>query len=373
MSKLIAVLVAVGMVFGLATTPALAAPDQETVVVTITETDAAEDEAIQDPTDVEKDEETDGEDGQAQDEVDQDEEDTEPVLTPDSPFYFLKRFVESVQLFLTVDEEKKVQLLGELAEERARELESLQQKYADGELTEKQFRILEKALEDLITYTDRFIDALISGADDTNPPTDTDEDEADDKADEAKDEKDDQDVEEPKEDEEFEDEDAQEDETDVEEDEIDQEGYADKYLARVAHLQSIADRAPEAAQKGLARAMANALRQRERAIAKGKIAPDEPVEEPNPEETTTETETNPEIDENDDVVIIIVEDETQITAAEEQNKQHGNQKLNPGQDKGKQNNGNNGIGNGNNGNNGNGRNNAPKTVPGKGNGLNRGN
>lgn len=161
--------------------------------------------------------------------------DFEWVITPDSPFYYVKKFLESVKLLLTFDPEQKVALLEELAEERAKELEALNEKYADGELTEVELEFLTKALDDLIEYVEKFMNGLAE-------LNETDE-------------------------EINEDEEGEEDEG--------KDAYADKYLWRIAHLQSIAERAPEAAQKGLAVAIANAERQRARAIAQGKIVEEE--------------------------------------------------------------------------------------------------
>ena len=156
------------------------------------------------------------------------------TLTPESPFYFIKRFIEDVRMLLMFDQEKKVALLDELAEERANELEILEAMYAEGELSEEQLITLEKALDDLLLYTENLVNELVK-------------------------------LEEP---------DGEQDEDG--EDELIEEGTEneqelDKYQWRIAHLESIAERAPEAAQNGLARAIANAERQRERAIAKGKI------------------------------------------------------------------------------------------------------
>lgn len=265
MQRILAALIVALMIFTLAAPTALAATaDEEGVVVTIT-----------DPAG-----ESDTDSGPDADEAEANpEEETGAakapgkILTPESPFYFLKRFVESIRLFLTLDGEKKAQLLSDLAEERAKELEALQEKFADGQLTEKQFKLLEKALEDLILFTEKLADAL---ADEDSAPSDQEQgEEAQDPAagdqDEASTEEDEA-VTDPEENPNDDHEDEESDLDPDKETDADKDGKCpDKYLKRVAHLQAIAERAPEAAQKGLARAIANALRQRERAIAKGKI------------------------------------------------------------------------------------------------------
>jgi len=304
LKTVLATLVAVIMVFGLAVTPVLATADQEGITVTITPEDEANNQDdVMEPDDSEED---------ASDVETDLEEDEEKILTPESPFYFLKRFVESVKLFLTFDEDKKVQLLSELAEERAKELEALQQQFADGELTEKQFNLLEKALDALLLSTEKLIDTLIPLDEDSNGNPDQD------------------DLEEP--DEDNDDEQDTIDPIDIEDDEDDKDTVSgDKYLDRVAHLQSIADRAPESAQKGLARAIANALRQRERAIAKGKIICDDPEEieldttEDSPETALTEEITSSPEDENSKIK---KEKETKVK------ENNGNNKANPGNGRG---------------------------------------
>jgi hypothetical protein len=236
MRKILASLLALGLVFSLAITP---------VAATDTEQGTGENEEttiVEEVTDLEEGEELEfiaEEDMDAGDieALEEEEEggELEIILTPESPFYFLKRFIESVRLLLTFDQEKKLSLLEELAEERAKELEMLESLYAEGELSEAQLSTLEKALDDLILYTERLIGELIKL----------------------------EGLEEP----DFEEE--------LDEEGLTEEQKPDKYQWRIEHLQTIADRAPAAAQNGLARAMANAERQRERAIAKGKIGGDD--------------------------------------------------------------------------------------------------
>ena len=188
------------------------------------------------------------------------------VLTPDSPFYFFKRFVESVRLWLTFDQEKRVELLEELAEERLKELEALHARYGEGELTEQELDVLEQALDDLIVHVEILVVSL-------DEPVEPDE-------------------EEPNGD----------DELYVEGD-GEEEEFGDKYLWRIAHLEAIKERAPAAAHFGLERAIANAWRQREKAIEKGRIPPDE-------EEA--------ENDEEPELTIEITEDGTEEEPTEEE-------------------------------------------------------
>lgn len=174
------------------------------------------------------------------------EEELEGVLTPDSPWYFIKSFVESIRLTFTFSAEKKTELLGELAEERAKELQALELKYADGEITEKQLATLEKALDALMDLTERYIQRL-----EDETPEEGGEDQSPQEGDEP----------------------AEEDEEPETEDEAeeDDEKYGDKYLRRIAHLKRVAKKAPRGARKGLERAIANAYRQRARMIARGKL------------------------------------------------------------------------------------------------------
>ncbi|MCW3489738.1 DUF5667 domain-containing protein [Dethiobacter alkaliphilus] len=194
----------------------------------------------------------------------------EDVLTPDSPFYFFKRFIEEVRLILTFDQETKIALLDELAEERAKELAALESMYEDGELSDKQLATLENALDDLIIYTERLVDELVVLDVDDGKTEEKDEGEETPDSNGTQDDGDTEDPDAPKE---GDAKDIDGDEGESAEDELEPE--LDKYQWRIAHLQSIADRAPEAAQNGLARAMLNAERQRERAIEKGKIPADD--------------------------------------------------------------------------------------------------
>jgi hypothetical protein len=183
----------------------------------------------------------------------EEEDNQESVMTPESPFYALKRLFESFRLMLTFDQEKKVAYLEDLLEERQKELDALERLYNAGEISDEQLTILEKALDDLISFAERLMEE-VAKLDENGSEEDLPE--------------------------------GQEgEEVDGDEEHYSEEMQMDKYQWRVAHLQAIADQAPESAQKGLARAMDNAWRQRERAIAKGKLLGDEnPLQDENPEE-----------------------------------------------------------------------------------------
>jgi len=353
LKKVLAALVAAVMIFSLGVPTALAATgDDDGVTVTITPGETGAETQSPEAPEAEANDTEDAEDEEAGAE---ESEDPDKLLTPDSPFYFLKRFVESVKLFLTFDQEKKVNLLAELAEERAKELEALQQKFADGELTEAQFKLLEKALEDLVLSTERLVDALV-------PEEAADEDETESNNDDVEDEETDEadDTDEPEETDEADesnpnDEDAQDedelDETDEEDDdEKDTDTCGDKYLRRIAHLQSIADKAPQAAQKGLARAIDNAWRQRERAIAKGKIVVT-PETDPDEESEVAEENLAPSTQE-----VKTTKDCTSLEKKDKDDKPKFTEKEKEKQNKAKGNNGRGPI----------------KTSPGKGKGKNKG-
>lgn len=181
------------------------------------------------------------------------------IITPDSPFYYLKLFLEDVNLLLTFDPEKKAAYLAELVEERDKELAALYAQYENEDLTEEQLEILEKALDNLISYVERLIESL-AALDDPDEGEDMDEG------------------------------------IEEEHEKVDKDAYADKYLWRIAHLEAIAEQAPEAAQMGLARAMANAERQRARAIEQGKI-----VEDEDEDEDDITVDIGPEDDDEEDV------------------------------------------------------------------------
>jgi hypothetical protein len=214
MRKVTTILLVLGLVFSLLAGSAWAnEPEDDGIQIEITEV-PEEEEQVADPEEV-------------------------TVVTPESPFYFLKRFMEAVRLVLTFDQEKRVAYLEELVEERQKELDALERLYNDGELSEDRRAMLENALDEVLLFAERLVEAVnrLEGSEPEEPEV------------------------------------VEEDGETGEEEPAQPE--TDKYLWRIAHLQSIAERAPEGAQKGLARAIANAERQRERAIAKGKLAGEE--------------------------------------------------------------------------------------------------
>ncbi len=80
--------------------------------------------------------------------------DVKPGINVDSPFYFLDKDLENIQLWLTPDQEKKSELLLSFAEERISELNSLPQdkvsKYAD-KLVEDYNNTINKANDNINT------------------------------------------------------------------------------------------------------------------------------------------------------------------------------------------------------------------------------
>ena len=180
------------------------------------------------------------------------EEVIDDVLTPDSPFYFLKRFRESIQILLTFRTESKLALRERLAQERVKEYLALQARFAQGEISEKEYALLERALDDIVIYYQRLIDLLEVQNDPGDEPVyDQDDDDQVDADNEEGEESDDEDGENA---------------------DHDQEGEVpgDKYDARIAHLQQIMTRVPESAHKGLNRAMENARRQQARKAERAK-------------------------------------------------------------------------------------------------------
>lgn len=217
MKRFMVVFISLALILALTAAPALAeAETNEGINVEITDG--------RDPEDT---------NGETTYESDFSEEELEKILAQDSPWYFLKRFIEKVRLTFTFNSEKKAEYLAELAEERAKEYEALELKFAEGDISEEELELLEEALEDFLNFIERYLDYI------------------------------------QEDDEEDEDEDEDEDLPNEE----------DKYLRRIAHLERIAEKAPESAQKGLARAIANAHRQRERMIAKGKLTDPNLIEE----------------------------------------------------------------------------------------------
>ncbi len=74
------------------------------------------------------------------------EEETEPGLTPDSPFYFLKTWVEKIRLFFAFSPKGKVTLLTKFAETRLAEAQAMV-KRGKPEIAEKCVDRYEKCLE----------------------------------------------------------------------------------------------------------------------------------------------------------------------------------------------------------------------------------
>jgi hypothetical protein len=201
------------------------------------------------------------------------ESEEESVMTPESPFYFLKRFMENVRLVLTFDQEKRVTFLDALVEERARELDALENMYETEEMSEAELKTLENALDELVLFAERLMSEVSKLEEGDGEPETTEE------------------GVEP------------EDELgEIEDGELDGETLEqDKYEWRIAHLQAIAEKAPAPAQNGLARAIANAERQRERAIAKGKLPGDEELVEDEDEDELESVITEELIDEQAEI------------------------------------------------------------------------
>jgi hypothetical protein len=78
----------------------------------------------------------------------------------------LKRFVENVKVWFTFNEERKTDLLADLVVLRAQELEALEQKYMDEELTEKQLTLLQKAALELESSAENLYDRLVGEEED---------------------------------------------------------------------------------------------------------------------------------------------------------------------------------------------------------------
>lgn len=148
-----------------------------------------------------------------------DKEQLAEILAPDSPCYIVKRQVEQIRNAFTFRGSSRDKLLDELAMERAMEMEALLCKIADGQWSEPDMELLDKAMDDLADYIEALIDHRMSTYGITeegsgqNEPGNSGE---------------------------------------------------DKYEARIQHLREKMERLPQSAQKGLERAIANAERQRER-------------------------------------------------------------------------------------------------------------
>jgi len=213
------------------------------------ETEGDEDETEPGETEGDEDEtvpgDTEGEDTEEEKEAD---DTADPGLLPDSPFYFLKRFVENIKTWFTFDEERKTDLLAELVERREAELLALEEKYADKELNPRQERILQEAAQELEQAATGLLDRLIGEGEDLEDLELSEEALA--KLEAAL-------VNLGQ---------AIERVADAENEDCDGEKLAkrEKYQQRIQHLEQIRDKNPEAAAKGLNRAIENAQRQQAR-------------------------------------------------------------------------------------------------------------
>lgn len=94
------------------------------------------------------------------------EEAGEPGLLPDSPFYFLKKIIEDIRVVLTFNKDNKTDLLAKLVDRRTFELQALEEKYADSELTAKQEKRLAKAAAALERSAERLFDRILGNDED---------------------------------------------------------------------------------------------------------------------------------------------------------------------------------------------------------------
>ncbi|EEG77536.1 DUF5667 domain-containing protein [Dethiobacter alkaliphilus] len=85
-------------------------------------------------------------------------------ILPDSPFYFLKRFIEQVQLTFTFEDEAKAQRLMEFAQRRLAELEALPE--------EKQAQYAESLVDAFLTFIEK-ADDLLGEQEQQEDPKDT--------------------------------------------------------------------------------------------------------------------------------------------------------------------------------------------------------
>jgi len=223
------------------------------------------------------------------------EPDPDPGLLPDSPFYFLKRFVENIRVWFTFNSERKTALLSQLVETRALELKALEEKFAEKEITESQQKILQKAAEDLEAAAEGLFEFLLGDGEDLENMELTEEGlthletalvnlgAALDSILEAEDPVDSEDPEPP------------EDPVDPENPEDPEEEECpgnlskwEKYEWRIRHLERIRDRNPESCHKGLNRAIENARRQQRRWAEKNGYPLPEEDEDVAPEEAAEE-------------------------------------------------------------------------------------
>ena len=88
------------------------------------------------------------------------EEELDKVLTQDSPWYFLKRFFERVRIIFTFRQESKAEVWADLAEERAKEYATLERKYAGEDIDEEQLKLLDKALQEVLKFTEEYMEHI---------------------------------------------------------------------------------------------------------------------------------------------------------------------------------------------------------------------
>lgn len=226
------------------------------------------------------------------------EPDPDPGLLPDSPFYFLKRFVENIRVWFTFNSERKTALLSQLVETRALELKALEEKYAEREMTEEQQKILQKAAEDLEAAAEGFFEFFLGDGEDLEEMELTEEGltyletalvnlgAALDSILEAENPETPEDPVDPENPEDPED---PEDSEDPGEEECPGNlSKWEKYEWRIRHLERIRDRNPESCHKGLNRAIENARRQQRRWAEKNGYSLPEEDEDVTPEEAAEE-------------------------------------------------------------------------------------
>ncbi|HBI56562.1 MAG TPA: hypothetical protein DDY38_07035 [Firmicutes bacterium] len=174
-------------------------------------------------------------------------------LLPDSPFYFLKQIIENVKVMFTFNEERKTDVLTDLVQLRANELEALELKYDGEELSKKQQSVLDKATKRLEKCAEGLIDRLIGDGEDVEELELTEKEIS--KLESAF-------VNLGK---------AMQRITNTEDDDQDDNKMQmkmEKFQQRIGHLEQVRAKAPESAQKGLNRAIENAQKQQERWQAK---------------------------------------------------------------------------------------------------------
>ncbi len=230
----------------------------------------------------------------------------DPGLLPSSPFYFLKRFVENIRVWFTFNAERKTALLGELVNTRALELEALEEKFSETELTEAQQQILQKASEDLETAAEGLFKTLLGDGENLEDMELTEEGLTQletalvnlglalDNIIEAEDPEDPEVPEDPVDP--LDPEDPEDPEDDDDDECPDNLSKWEKYEWRIHHLEEIRDRNPESCHDGLNRAIENARRQQRRWAEKnGYPLPEEDEEDIAPIEDVEDAEVDEEL------------------------------------------------------------------------------